>query len=222
VFSDRRELPAFACQAPLLSLPHLFGTMSDSIPREVPYLLSDPVRLATWRLMMAAAGPGLRVGLAWRGNRSHRNDRNRSVAPEVLAPLCDIPGLVWFILQQDATPEEKAGLAGGVAAVHDLGPALTDWADTAAAVAALDLVVTVDTAVAHLAGALARPTWLLLPFAPDWRWLLERDHSPWYPTLRLFRQPRPGDWPAVVRSVAGALAAAAGGGSGGSLWAARI
>ena len=200
VVSDRRHLPAFGCQVPLLSLPRVFGTMLETIPGTVPYLVPDPVRIAARRDSAAADGPGVRVGLAWRGNPQHPNDRNRSLTASAVASLCQIPGTIWFSLQQELTAAEREAFTA-CGAFHDLGPTLSDWAETAAVIATLDLVVTVDTAVAHLAGALARPVYLLLPFAPDWRWLLERGDSPWYPTMHLYRQPSPGDWDSVLRQI---------------------
>ena len=141
----------------------------------------------------------MRIGIVWAGNPNHKNDRRRSIDPLLLAPLAQIPGARWFSLQKDSSPAKDAGFAS------HLGAELADFADTAAAIENLDLVISVDTAVAHLAGALGKPTWTLLPFAPDWRWLLDRDDSPWYPTMRLFRQPEPGDWTAVISAVAAAL-----------------
>ena len=122
-----------------------------------------------------------------------------------MAPLCRMAGLQSFVVQKDMTDLEAEALAAGGELIPDLGPYLQDWAETAAVVSALDLVITVDTAVAHLAGALGKPAWVLLPFAPDWRWLMARDDSPWYPSLRLFRQPRIGDWDAVIAAVLEAL-----------------
>jgi hypothetical protein len=159
--------------------------------------------MARWQERLAGLR-GLRVGLVWAGNPRHQNDRNRSIAPERLAPLLRVQGVSWASLQL-GTP---AGALQGHAprgTVLDLTAELTDLAETAAAIMRLDLVVTVDTAVAHLAGALGRPVWVLLPALPDWRWLLRREDSPWYPTMRLFRQVRVGDWDGVVMRVAAAL-----------------
>jgi hypothetical protein len=139
------------------------------------------------------------VGLVWAGNPSHANDRNRSLMLAELAPLGQVPGIDLFSLQRGPQAAELLNPPPGLH-MAELAPEATSFAD-APAVANLDLVITVDTAMAHLAGALARPVWTLLPFAPDWRWLLDRDDSPWYPTMRLFRQPRPGDWGAVIAQV---------------------
>lgn len=187
-------------QAPLPSLPYCFRTQLDSIPNEVPYLGIDAANRENWRrLYQEMPARGARVGLVWRGNPNHRNDRNRSLPLEQLAPLLEQRNFQFLSLQKGV---DRGSLPSGL---FDLSPLLTDFAETAAAIDGLDLVISVDTAVAHLAGALGKPVWLLLPFAPDWRWMLDRDDSPWYPSMRLFRQPIAGDWPSVINSVAGAL-----------------
>ncbi|WP_431857492.1 tetratricopeptide repeat protein [Azospirillum sp.] len=189
-------LPDFDLHAPLLSLPRLVGR----IAAEVPYLTAEADRVEAWRHRL---GGGVKVGLVWAGNPGHANDANRSLPLAALEPLLRTAGVRFFAVQKEPRPGDRAILAAhGVA---ELGPDLHDFADTAAALEALDLLVTVDTAVAHLAGALGRPVWLLLPFVPDWRWMLERADSPWYPTMRLFRQDRRGDWPGVVERVSAAL-----------------
>jgi tetratricopeptide (TPR) repeat protein len=190
-------LPAFELQCPLMSLPLAFQTTVHSIPAEVPYLTipDDALRRAEdfqW------PSEGLRVGLVWSGNRQHANDRFRSMRPETLAPLLSLENIHFFSLQVDVSAESLKNLP---AYVTDLRPFITDMADTAALVSHLDLLITVDTAMAHLAGALAKPTWVLLSFAPDWRWLTDREDSPWYPTLRLFRQPQFDDWRSVLQRV---------------------
>ncbi|QCO03910.1 tetratricopeptide repeat protein [Azospirillum argentinense] len=185
---------------PLMSLPRAFGTDLASIAAPPAYLFAEADEVARWGRRIAevdtAAGFGPRVGLVWAGNPNHRNDRNRSIPVERLAPLLDTPGLRLFSLQ---TGDAKAVRP---AALPDLTAGIRDFADSAAILANLDLVIAVDTATIHLAGALGIPAWLLLPYAPDWRWLLDRADSPWYPSLRLFRQPRPGDWDSVLRAVA--------------------
>lgn len=196
------DLP-FAMHVPLMSLPERFGTRLDSIPAAVPSLHADPFRRRLWRERLDAAADGrLRVGLAWRGRPAHSRDRDRSMPPDRLAPLLAVPGVTFFSLHKDApggVPDDPPG-------VVPLGPLVHDAADTAAAVANLDLVITVDTMAAHLAGGLGVPVWTLLPFSPDWRWMLERTDSPWYPTMTLFRQPAPGAWDAVIAAVADRLA----------------
>ena len=204
-------LPPFAAHAPLMSLPHLCRTTLASVPAAVPYLRADPAAVAFWRDRLAAyagAAGAIRVGLAWAGNSAHGNDHNRSLPPAaaaaLLAPLLATPGVRFVSLQVGDTAATTAALAS--AGLIDPTGEIDDFADTAALIAALDLVVSVDTAVGHLAGALARPVWLLVPAIPEWRWLIDRDDSPWYPTLRLFRQPVPGDWASVIARVASCLA----------------
>jgi hypothetical protein len=194
-------LPPFDVQAPLPSLPGLFGTTADSIPAEVPYLRADPERVGQWRRELGP-GDGFTVGIAWQGNPKNKGDRRRSVALSRFVPLAEVPGVRLCSLQVGAGTEQ---LAGADFPLLDLGSRLTDFVDTAAAVSCLDLVVCVDTALAHLAGALGKPVWLAVASAPDWRWLLGRPDSPWYPTLRLFRQPSPGDWQSVFAQLAAAL-----------------
>jgi tetratricopeptide (TPR) repeat protein len=187
----------FEWQCPLMSLPLAFGTVMDTIPAEVPYLtVPEQAKAAAGALTWPEND--LRVGLVWSGNPKYTDDRARSVPLPSIEPLFALKGVHWYSLQMGPAAEQ---LAGHGTALADLRPAIADMADTAALVDRLDLVITVDTAVAHLAGALARPVWLLLPYAPDWRWLLHRDDSPWYPTARLFRQPQPGDWSAVLARV---------------------
>ena len=144
------------------------------------------------------------IGLVWAGRPEHPNDNNRSIRLERLAPLFELPGLAYVALQKGSALAE-AGRFRGRAPLVNISASIADFADTAAILAELDLLVTVDTSVAHLAGALGRPVWILLPHAPDWRWLLHREDSPWYPTARLFRQARIGDWDEVARNLAAAL-----------------
>ena len=174
----------------LLSLPLALG---GALCPE-PYLRPDPARVAAWRARMPT---GFRVGVAWAGNPAQANDRRRSMPGATLAPLLALPGVDFVNLQVGDRARE--------ADLPDLSPRLTDFAETAALIATLDLVVTVDTSVAHLAGALGVPVWVMLAHVPDWRWLLHRDDSPWYASARLFRQDSPGDWQGVVGRVAKAL-----------------
>jgi tetratricopeptide (TPR) repeat protein len=184
-------LPAFDLQLSIFSLPWRFGTRLDTVPAAIPYLAAPPGPVP-------GLDPGYRVGLVWAGNRDNRNDSLRSIPLTQLAPLAGVP-VAWHSFQ--------VGEAGGLPwpGIRDLAPELPDFAATARALEAMDLVITVDTGVAHLAGALGRPTWLLLPFLPEWRWLLGREDSPWYPTLRIFRQERASHWPGVLARVAAAL-----------------
>lgn len=196
-------LPAFDVHLPLMSLPRVFGTRLDTIPAAVPYLSVDPAAVAAWRQRLAPNA--FTVGLVWSGNPDHQYDDQRSIAAESVLAALQVPGVVVHSLQKAVRPADRAVLADRVGAVVDLAPQLADFHDTAAAVTALDLVISVDTAVVHLAGALARPTWTLVPFVPDWRWLTGREDSPWYPTMRLFRQPRRGDWTSVLARLQAAL-----------------
>jgi Tetratricopeptide repeat len=191
-------LPPCDCRMPVLSLPRLLGTTLATIPAEVPYLRPDPNEESRWRAELAAL-VGFRVGIAWQGNPEHPNDCRRSVPLEQFAPLAGVPEVRLVSLQQGPGSEQLAGAAFPITA---LGERLADFATTAAVVRALDLVVCVDTAVAHLAGAVGAPVWVALPFLPDWRWLLDREDSPWYPTMRLFRQPQPGQWAEVFATIA--------------------
>ena len=197
---------AFDFHASLLELPGLFATTIDIIPPPAD-LLAPPPELANAWAERIGKDDGFRVGLAWAGRPTHANDRNRSLPAAMLVTLAGMAGVRLYSLQVGRDGE--AGDAFGDDII-DLAPELEDFADTAAAMQALDLVITVDTSLAHLAGALGRPVWTLLPFIPDWRWQLDRDDSLWYPSMRLFRQQRLGDWPGAVGAVAGALRDAAG------------
>jgi thioredoxin-like negative regulator of GroEL len=201
---DEAAPPPFDLWTPLLSTPGLVGARLETIPAPGAYLQADPARIDHWRARLAGR-TGLRVGLAWRGSPEHVNDRNRSLAAARLAPALDAPGLSLVSLQKDARPDELAALGPDV---FDAGPNLVDIAETAAVIANLDLVLTVDSAVAHLAGAVGARTLVMVPFSPDWRWLLGRVDSPWYPSLRLFRQPAPGDWTGAIAAAGEALARA--------------
>ncbi|HEX8200912.1 MAG TPA: DUF6165 family protein [Isosphaeraceae bacterium] len=197
-------LPAFDAHAALLSVPGLVGTTAATIPAEVPYLAPDPKRRQFWRGELGTLG-GLKVGVAWQGDPSYRWDRQRSFALERLAPLAAVEGVRLIGLQKGPGSEQLRDVAGWLDVV-DLGGRLDEgigaFVDTAAVVADLDLVVAPDTAVAHLAGALGVPVWLALPTVPHWPWGLEGDASPWYPTMRLFRQRRPGLWGEVFDRMA--------------------
>jgi Flp pilus assembly protein TadD/ADP-heptose:LPS heptosyltransferase len=191
-----RPLPVFDLYCPLMSIPGLVGTNEHTIPAEVPYLFADPGRVAHWARELAGLD-GLRVGIAWQGNPQHRGDSLRSVKLERFAGLAAIPGVRLCAVQKGAGREQLDELRGRFP-LEDLGKSLSDSvADTAALFANLDLLITIDTAVAHLAGGLGMPAWVALPTASDWRWLRGREDSPWYPSLRLFRQQARGDWDGV-------------------------
>jgi Flp pilus assembly protein TadD len=188
-------LPHYDAWIDQMSLPRVFGTVPATIPAAAGYLAADPVRGAAWWAVLPA---GRRVGLAWAGNPNHSNDRRRSMPTAALELLLAAPDIDFVSLQLG-----PRALEGGLPA---LPARLTDYAETAALIVNLDLVVTVDTSVAHLAGALGVPCWVMLPYAPDWRWQLGRDSSVWYASIRLFRQPAPGAWHEVATSVVAALA----------------
>lgn len=198
--------PEFDVHCPLMSLPRLFGTTLQTIPAPVPYLSADGSMSDLWKRRLSAQPPGLKVGLSWAGRPTHLNDRNRSLALSTLAPLGRLSGVRYYSLQKGEAGQQAAAPPAGMQLV-DWTHEIRDFADTAALVVNLDLVICCDSAVAHLAGALGKPVWVLLPFVPDWRWQLDRDDSPWYPTMRLFRQTRTGDWPSVVERVARELQA---------------
>jgi len=194
--------PGVAAWIPLSGLPCLAGTRLDTIPAEIPYVRAAPAKAAIWAEQLASRAPGSRlVGIVWAGNPSYSNDRNRSMALADLAPLGQAPDVNLVSLQKGPA-RAQIGDYRGRAPLLDLGEDIDDFADTAAVVENLDLVVSVDTAVAHLAGAMGKRVWIMLPFAPSWRWLLDRQNSPWYPTARLFRQPAPGRWDLVVAAIA--------------------
>ncbi|HEX4030482.1 MAG TPA: tetratricopeptide repeat protein [Terracidiphilus sp.] len=195
----------FEWHCPLMSLPLAFGTQVDSIPARVPYLTApeEAIRAAD---KLAWPDRGLRVGLVWSGNPKYSDDLIRSIPRHLIPSLLEVQSACFFSLQLGAAASQ---VNVPQTVLIDLQSAITDMADTAALLRHLDLVIAVDTAVAHLSGALGKPTWVLLPFVPDWRWLMDRNDSPWYPTARLFRQPRFGDWHSVVQQVRSELVALA-------------
>lgn len=204
VFALGEALPPSDYWTRPMRLPGMFETEMASIPAPIPYLSAQPELVAYWRGLLPQQG--LRVGLAWKGNPNFENDADRSLPSLMaLAPLASVPA--HFVSLQKGPGEEEALQPPAGMSLHAIGPQLRDFADTAAVIANLDLVISVDTAVAHLAGALGKPCWLLLPdYRCDWRWMTQRDDSPWYPSMRLFRQPPGGGWPPVIGEVAAALA----------------
>jgi Flp pilus assembly protein TadD len=197
------RLPDFDVWSPLLSLPRVLETRVDNIPATVPYLRVRSAVAERWKRRLAPLD-GLKVGLVWGGSPRHANDFRRSIDVARLAPLFGIPGARLVSLQ--AGPRAADITAAPAGALVDLAAELTDFVETAGALMNLDLLIAVDTSVVHLAGALGRPVWAMLPFSPDWRWLLDREDSPWYPTARLYRQSKPGEWDAVIARVAADLA----------------
>ncbi|MEN6566328.1 MAG: tetratricopeptide repeat-containing glycosyltransferase family protein [Veillonellales bacterium] len=192
----------FACSLP--SLPVILNTSATSIPQTVPYIKPDCGLVANWRRRLDGICGGLlaRGGIVWAGNPQHHNDRNRSIPFSLFSSLLSVKTINWINLQVGS---HASDLTTTNDAVIDFSPDLVDFSQTAGLIANLDLVITVDSAVAHLSGAMGKKTWLLVPFAPDWRWQLEREDSSWYPTLRLFRQDKPGDWTEVIARVKTAL-----------------
>ncbi|MEO5352809.1 MAG: tetratricopeptide repeat-containing glycosyltransferase family protein [Magnetococcus sp. XQGC-1] len=193
------------CYCPLLSLPRLLKTRVESIPAAIPYLQADPERVQQWRARLGG-GKNISVGLVWQGKPMHQDDplRRRSCSWKDLAPLAEVAGITWVSLQKRETYADPGQPPAGMPWI-DLQDALSDFAETAAILANLDLLLSIDTSTAHLGGALGRPVWLLLPFAPDWRWSLDPEHTPWYPAMRLFRQTRPNSWQEPLRAVVAAL-----------------
>lgn len=199
-------LPDFDFYIHLMTLPRVFGTDIATIPARVPYLRPEPDRVARWRERLPHE-EAFRVGLAWAGDPGHLRDRYRSIPLALFAPLAGVDGVRFYSLQKGSQAEQVRSTPS-FASMVGLGPDLHDFADTAAVIGELDLLICVDTSVAHLAGALGKPVWVLVPTPADWRWLEVREDSPWYPTMRLFRQARQGDWGEVIGRVRESLAAA--------------
>lgn len=197
VIVEGSPIPPFDLHLPLMSLPRVFHTDLECIPAEIPYLdvpEQVPNREAIDALLAASRSP-TRIGVSWCGNPSHARDAQRSIAPGALLPLRSLPAVAWFSFQHNVV--EMPPLSG----IASVAPLLSNFSDTAYALSGMDLLITVDTAMAHLAGALGIPTLLLVSFLPDWRWLMGRDDSPWYPTLRIYRQATFGDWEAPLRQM---------------------
>lgn len=191
-------LPEFHTYAPLLSLPHILGTTLETVPSQLPYL--HPPAETTLQLN-PPPDTQLKVGIVWSGGNLYKRNQVRSCPLIHFQPLLDIPGIAYYSLQKGIPQMDLLELGWQEPQIWDLSSQLTDMAETAAAIAQLDLVITVDTSVAHLAGALGKPVWTLLSYIPDWRWMLYREDTPWYPTMRLFRQSQPGDWQGVIEQV---------------------
>jgi len=202
VFARDEALPPFDTQCSLMSLPRAFRTTLASIPAEVPYLRVPPDRLQRWRERLGGASARRRIAIAWSGSQG--GPWNRDMPLSALLPLLQRADCEWHLAQVEIGDADRRLLAETPSLV-DHSAALADFADTAALVSHMDLVISVDTALAHLAGALALPVWTLLPLGADYRWMMQRPDSPWYPTMRLFRQPRLRDWAAVVDAVGVAL-----------------
>ena len=202
IIAKGQPLPNFDMHCPLLSLPLALATRLNTVPASVPYLKASPHHVNRWASRLGPRNKP-RIGLVWSGEQTHANDLNRSFPLTLLLPLLDLDAL-FVSLQKDLRPDD-ANILVSRSDLRHFGDDLKSFADTAALLASLDLVVSIDTSVVHLAGALAKPIWVMLPFTPDWRWLLDRTDSPWYPTARLFRQDESGAWPAVIEHVRVAL-----------------
>ena len=200
VMVQGEPLPNFDIQCPLLSLPSVFNTTLKNIPSRVPYISLDSVLVQKWKDRVQHDDSKLRIGLVWSGSPKYKNDRNRSCSLADFAPFSKFADITFYSLQKGKASEQAKNPPEGMKLI-DCSEDLNDFTDTAALIENLDLVISVDTAVAHLAGAIGNPVWTLLPFAPDWRWMLNREDSPWYPTMRLFRQPSPRDWESVIDSI---------------------
>ena len=193
-------LPEHDFYAYLPSLPYLLHTTPQTIPSPIPYLAADPTRAENWKQKFRDYGSELKVGLVWGGSPHHRSDPHRSMLLVDFAPLAEVKGVKFFSLQKGPQASQLLSAPADLR-VTELGAMLSDFEETAAALANLDLLISVDTAIVHLAAAMGRPAWNLLAFAPDWRWLLNRSDTPWYPTMKLFRQPRFGDWAGAMQQV---------------------
>lgn len=200
---DTRPVDRFDYHIPLLSLPGIFKTDLETIPAQIPYLKADNNLARIWKKRMGGSDR-LKAGVVYAGHPSHNNDHNRSILLSRFLFLKDIEGLELYSLQKEKY-RNWTDVESDLIFDHDLGVQISDFADTAAIIENLDLVISVDTAVVHLAGAMGKEVWTLLPFSPDWRWMLDRNDSPWYPTMRLFRQPSPRDWDSVMNEVKKAL-----------------
>jgi tetratricopeptide (TPR) repeat protein len=204
VLTYKELVPDFDFHCPLMSLPLAFKNRIDCVPAPVPYLHAPEAAIRSWTEKLSALPP-LSIGLAWSGNARHKRDSDRSIALEKLLVAFDAPGIGLFSLQDKVRDSDSIALEGAKNML-DFGADLRDFSDTAALISKMDLVITVDTAVAHLAGAMGKPVWILLAAHADWRWMENREDSPWYPSARLFRQRKPGDWDGVIHRVRQALA----------------
>ncbi len=202
-----KDQSAWRWQCPIMSLPRAFGTTLENVPGDIPYLRVRPKWQEKWLARLEDAARGrLKVGLVWAGFKNHKSDAKRSIALSKFAPLLRVKGVAWISLQKGEGTGQRTGIPEA-AGMIDWMDEVQDFADTAGLVSALDLVITIDTSVAHLAGALGKPVWMLNRFESEWRWMRDREDSPWYPTMRIFNQKTAGDWEEVLSRVQAALCA---------------
>jgi tetratricopeptide (TPR) repeat protein len=209
VVAQGDAIPRFDMHCPVLSLPYIFKTTRESIPGKVPYVYADASLVEKWREKLRNDHTKLKIGLSWAGKPTHKNDRNRSCSLEIFSPFGELGDISFYSLQKGTGAEQAKNPPAGMKLV-DYTEEIGDFSDTAALIENLDLIISVDTSVVHLAGALGKRVWTMVPFVPDWRWMLDREDSPWYPTMRLFRQPAPGDWKSVIGKMRNELCKAAG------------
>lgn len=202
IFSKGKSSPNFDWHISLLSLPYILSTTTKTIPHNTPYLSADPTHIARWSALSMFNDKRPKIGIVWAGNPKHENNHNRSVALRFLEPLFKLP-YTFYCLQKEVSQQDGEYCA--MHGIHTLNNQLHDFSDTAAAVSLMDLVISIDTSVAHLAGALNKPLWVMLPFMPDWRWMLQREDNLWYPSARLFRQTIPQEWESVIERIKKAL-----------------
>lgn len=203
IVRNGEEVDEFDFHCPIMSLPLAFKTTVETIPSNIPYFFSDQLKKSYWERKFTYAAKSLKVGLVWSGSKDHKKDHDRSLRLEQLKPLFDLP-VAFYSLQKEVREEDQATLSQ-LSQIQQYSQELNDFSDTAAMVDNLDLIITVDTSVAHLAGAMAKNVWIMISYLPDYRWMLDRDDSPWYPTAKLFRQPAVGDWESVIGNVKVAL-----------------
>jgi FKBP-type peptidyl-prolyl cis-trans isomerase 2 len=201
VITFGESLPTFDFQCHLLSLPRIFNTTLANIPADTPYTTADPLAVRQWKEKMASDQSKFKVGIAWAGDPSYKKDHLRSLRLKDLKTLLRMKDISFYQLQKENSADQELPIEEELKLI-DFTYLIEDFADTAALIENLDLIISVDTSVAHLAGALGKTVWTLLPYIPDWRWMLDREDSPWYPTMKLFRQPAPGDWDSVMKQVA--------------------
>ena len=198
------QLPVFDIHSPLLSLPYILGTKLETIPQKIPYINADTAIVRKWQDRIKSVTSSAKIGLVWAGDPKLKFGHSRSCPIEAFSSLAELDDIIFYSLQKGEASEHATNPPKGIS-LADYTEDIHDFSDTAAIISNMDLIISVDTAVAHLAGALGKPVWILLPFVPDWRWMKDREDSPWYPTMRLFRQPSSGDWQSVMVHVEKAL-----------------